>query len=45
MFNRRAGARHAAARSLRSWLRAAFDYGRNDLILGQSRGRPDLVDA
>ena len=45
VFQRRAGARHEANRPLNSWLRAAFEYGRNDVRLGLSKGRPDLLDA
>lgn len=45
VFHRKAGALHMADRSLESWLRAAFEYGRNDMIIGLFRGRPDMLDA
>ncbi|HSS59975.1 MAG TPA: glycosyltransferase [Candidatus Limnocylindrales bacterium] len=45
VFHRGAAALHTADRSLQSWLRAAFEYGRNDVILGQAKGRPDMLEA
>lgn len=45
VFHRGAAALHTADRSLRSWLRAAFEYGSNDVVLGRSKGRPDMLDA
>ncbi len=45
VFHRKAGALHMADRSLESWLRAAFEYGRNDMIIGHLRGRPDMLGA
>lgn len=45
VFHREAGALHMADRSLESWLRAAFEYGRNDMIIGLFRGRPDMLEA
>jgi len=45
VFHRQAGALHMANRSVKSWLRAAFEYGRNDMIIGRFRGRPDMLGA
>lgn len=45
VFQRRAAAIHIADRSLRFWLRAAREYGRNDMIVGHSGGRPDMIGA
>lgn len=44
-FHRGASAVHLANRPLSSWLRAAYHYGRNDVILGRSRGHPDILEA
>jgi GT2 family glycosyltransferase len=45
VFREDAAAVHMADRSLRSWLRAARQYGRNDVVLGTRRGRPDMLQA
>lgn len=44
-FEPRAAAQHLAERSFDSWVRAARQYGRNDVILGRSRNRPDMLAA
>ncbi len=45
VFRRQAAAVHMADRSFASWFRAAYHYGRNDVILGIHRGRPDMLRA
>jgi glycosyltransferase involved in cell wall biosynthesis len=45
VFRQGASAVHMADRSLGSWLRAAYQYGRNDVVLGTRRGRPDMLQA
>jgi glycosyltransferase involved in cell wall biosynthesis len=45
VFRSSASAVHMADRSLRSWVRAARQYGRNDVVLGLRRGRPDMLEA
>lgn len=45
VFRSGASGVHVADRSFRSWLRAAYEYGRNDVVLGTRRGRPDLLNA
>jgi GT2 family glycosyltransferase len=45
VFRRRAAAVHMADRSFASWFRAAYHYGRNDVVLGLRRGRPDMLKA
>jgi glycosyltransferase involved in cell wall biosynthesis len=45
VFRPAASAVHVAERSLRSWVSAAYQYGRNDVVLGLRRGRPDMLDA
>ena len=44
-FRRSAAALHFADRTYSSWLEAAFQYGRNDVVLGRERGRPDMLRA
>jgi len=36
---------HMADRSFLTWFRAAYQYGRNDVVLGMRRGRPDMLGA
>lgn len=36
---------HLADRSFITWFRAAYQYGRNDVVLGMRRGRPDMLGA
>ncbi|HEY4025106.1 MAG TPA: glycosyltransferase [Candidatus Dormibacteraeota bacterium] len=45
VFRPSASAVHMAERSLRSWIDAAHQYGRNDVVLGLRRGRPDMLAA
>jgi GT2 family glycosyltransferase len=45
IFKRHAAALHMADRSFASWFRAAYHYGRNDVVLGVRRGRPDMLRA
>jgi glycosyltransferase involved in cell wall biosynthesis len=45
VFRSAAAAEHHADRPFASWLAAAYAYGRNDVILGLRRGRPDLLGA
>lgn len=45
VFERRAAAEHRAVRSFDAWLCAAYQYGRNDIVLGLRRGRPDMLRA
>ena len=45
VFRPEASAVHMADRSLRSWMGAAYQYGRNDVVLGTRRGRPDMLGA
>lgn len=45
VFRPAAAAVHLADRTLRSWLEAAHQYGRNDVVLGLRRGRPDMLEA
>jgi GT2 family glycosyltransferase len=45
VFQPAASAVHVAERSLRSWVGAAYQYGRNDVVLGLRRGRPDMLVA
>lgn len=40
-----ASAVHMADRALGSWLRAAYQYGRNDVVMGTRRDRPDMLQA
>ena len=40
-----AAAQHLADRSFDSWLLAARQYGRNDVVLGRDQGRDDLLRA
>jgi glycosyltransferase involved in cell wall biosynthesis len=45
VFRPEAAAVHMADRSLRSWIRAAYQYGRNDVVMGTRRDRPDMLRA
>ncbi len=45
VFRPEASGVHMAERSLGSWLRTAYSYGRNDVVLGVRRGRPDMLRA
>jgi glycosyltransferase involved in cell wall biosynthesis len=45
VFRRAAAGLHLADRTYSSWLEAAFQYGRNDVIMGRQRGRPDMLQA
>ena len=45
VFRRDASALHLAERSFRSWFVGAYQYGRNDVVLGLRRGRPDMLGA
>lgn len=45
VFQPRAAAEHLAERSFESWLSAARQYGRNDVVLGRARNRPDMLSA
>lgn len=45
VFRPAASGLHMAERSFRSWMGAAYWYGRNDVVLGLRRGRPDMLDA
>jgi GT2 family glycosyltransferase len=45
VFRRSAAGLHLADRTYSSWLNAAFEYGRNDVIMGGQRGRPDMLQA
>jgi GT2 family glycosyltransferase len=45
VFCPQAEAVHLPDRSFRSWSGAASQYGRNDVILGLRRGRPDMLAA
>jgi GT2 family glycosyltransferase len=45
VFRRAAAGLHLADRTYASWLDAAFEYGRNDVIMGRQRGRPDMLRA
>jgi glycosyltransferase involved in cell wall biosynthesis len=44
-FRRAAAGLHLADRTYASWLDAAHQYGRNDVIMGRQRGRPDMLEA
>lgn len=34
---------HYAERSFRSWLEAGYAYGRNDVVFGRDRGKPEVL--
>ncbi len=44
-FHRAAAATHIAERSYDSWLKAAYQYGRNDIAIGYRRKRRDLLQS
>jgi GT2 family glycosyltransferase len=45
VFCPEADAVHLPDRSFTSWFGAAYQYGRNDVVLGLRRGRPDMLAA
>jgi hypothetical protein len=45
VFRPEAEGLHMADRSFRSWFTAAYQYGRNDVVLALHRGRPDVLGA
>ncbi len=45
VFNRRAAGTHIAERSFESWLKSAYQYGRNDIAIGYRRKRRDLLES
>ena len=45
VFSAEASGLHVAERSFGSWFDAAYQYGRNDIVVGLRRGRPDMLGA